>query len=189
MEPELRHLKTIRAIADAGSLTRAATDPGLAQPALSAQLKRIERALGGALFERGRHGVRATAPGEPVLERSRIMLPAVTEWRQGAARSARSSRATASFRPGGTHGPLLSAVVDRPADVTPDAPVTTCASRSEPERPGHRLRPGPGRRLGPPLRLHHRPALRHHRGAEHQRDLPRGHHQRRDPDDGVRRAG
>lgn len=63
MELELRHLRTVRAIADAGSLTRAATVLGLAQPALSAQLKRIERALGGALFERGRHGVRATALG------------------------------------------------------------------------------------------------------------------------------
>lgn len=133
MELELRHLKTIRAIADAGSLTRAATDLGLAQPALSAQLKRIERALGGALFERGRHGVRATALGELVLERSRVVLPAVTELQQEAARFARTSRATAGFRLGGTHGPLLGAVVDRLADVTPDARVTTCTSWSERE--------------------------------------------------------
>lgn len=133
MELELRHLKTIRAIADAGSLTRAATDLGLAQPALSAQLKRIERALGGELFERGRHGVRATALGELVLERSRIVLPAVTELQQEAARFARTSRATACFRLGGTHGPLLGAVVDRLADVAPDARVTTCTSWSERE--------------------------------------------------------
>ncbi|MFC9888685.1 LysR substrate-binding domain-containing protein [Streptomyces pilosus] len=133
MELELRHLKAIRAIADAGSLTRAATDLGLAQPALSAQLKRIERALGGTLFERGRHGVRATALGELVLERSRIVLPAVTELQQEAARFARTSRATACFRLGGTHGPLLGAVVDRLAEVTPDARVTTCASWSERE--------------------------------------------------------
>lgn len=136
MELELRHLKTIRAIADAGSLTRAATDLGLAQPALSAQLKRIERALGGELFERGRHGVRATALGELVLERSRVVLPAVTELQQEAARFARTSRATACFRLGGTHGPLLGAVVDRLADVTPDARVTTCTSWSERELAG-----------------------------------------------------
>lgn len=133
MELELRHLKTIRAIAEAGSLTRAATDLGLAQPALSAQLKRIERALGGALFERGRHGVRATALGELVLERSRIVLPAVTELQQEAARFARTSRATACLRLGGTHGPLLGAVVDRLADVHPDDRVTTCTSWSERE--------------------------------------------------------
>ncbi|MBX9396279.1 LysR family transcriptional regulator [Streptomyces sp. TRM72054] len=131
MELELRHLKTVRAIADAGSLTRAATALGLAQPALSAQLKRIERALGGALFERGRHGVRATALGELVLERTRVVLPAVTELQQEAARFARTPRATACLRLGGTHGPLLGALVDRLADVVPDTRVTTCASWSE----------------------------------------------------------
>lgn len=82
MELELRHLKTIRAIAEAGSLTRAATVLGLAQPALSAQLRRIERALGGALFERGRHGVRTTALGELVLRRRPV--PRATGRRPGA---------------------------------------------------------------------------------------------------------
>ena len=131
MELELRHLRTVRAIADAGSLTRAATALGLAQPALSAQLKRIERALGGELFERGRHGVRATALGELVLERSRIVLPAVTELQRDAARFARTPRASACLRLGGTHGPLLGALVDRLADAVSDARVTTCASWSE----------------------------------------------------------
>ncbi|MEU3421034.1 LysR family transcriptional regulator [Streptomyces murinus] len=135
MELELRHLKTIRAIAEAGSLTRAATVLGLAQPALSAQLRRIERALGGALFERGRHGVRTTALGELVLERTRIVLPAVSELQREAARFARSQREgeRARLRLGGTHGPLLGALVDRLADAAPGTAVTTCASWSERE--------------------------------------------------------
>ncbi|MFZ4239052.1 LysR family transcriptional regulator [Streptomyces murinus] len=135
MELELRHLKTIRAIAEAGSLTRAATVLGLAQPALSAQLRRIERALGGALFERGRHGVRTTALGELVLERTRIVLPAVSELQREAARFARSQGEgeRARLRLGGTHGPLLGALVDRLADAAPGTAVTTCASWSERE--------------------------------------------------------
>ncbi|MFH8612026.1 LysR substrate-binding domain-containing protein [Streptomyces sp. NPDC018029] len=133
MDLELRHLKTIRAIADAGSLTKAATALGLAQPALSAQLKRIERALGGELFERGRHGVRATALGEFVLARARVVLPAVTGLREEAQRFARDWEGGAGFRLGGIHGPLLGALVDRLAAAYPGVRVTTHTSWSERE--------------------------------------------------------
>ncbi|MGW5638717.1 LysR substrate-binding domain-containing protein [Streptomyces sp. NPDC003832] len=133
MELELRHLRAIRTIADAGSLTRAAAALGLAQPALSAQLKRIERALGGALFERGRHGVRATPLGELVLERTRVVLPAVSELQREATRFARARREPERLRLGGTHGPLLGALVDRLAEAVPGAAVTTRASWSERE--------------------------------------------------------
>lgn len=136
MELELRHLRTLRAIAEAGSLTRAATALGLAQPALSAQLRRIERALGGELFERGRHGVRPTALGELVLERTRIVLPAVTELQQEAVRFARTRSGRGPerlLRLGGTHGPLLGALVDLMAAADPDTRVTTYASWSERE--------------------------------------------------------
>ncbi|MFJ3906462.1 LysR family transcriptional regulator [Streptomyces sp. NPDC090025] len=146
MDLELRHLKTIRAIADAGSLTRAATALGLAQPALSAQLKRIERALGGALFERGRDGVRVTALGDLVLDRARVVLPAVCELQEEAVRFAREG--AAGYRLGGTHGPLLGGLVDRlaAAPAHPEgpagparpggAPVTTYTSWSEREIAG-----------------------------------------------------
>ncbi|MEU7568711.1 LysR family transcriptional regulator [Streptomyces fradiae] len=135
MDLELRHLKTVRAIADAGSLTKAATALGLAQPALSTQLKRIERVLGGALFERGRHGVRATPLGELVLERARIVLPAVSDLQRDAVRFARGAAGAEGprFRLGGTHGPLLGALVDRLAARHPCAAVTTHTSWSERE--------------------------------------------------------
>ncbi|MFE6104901.1 LysR family transcriptional regulator [Streptomyces laurentii] len=134
MNLELRHLKTIRAIADAGSLTRAATALGLAQPALSAQLKRIERALGGMLFERGRDGVRATALGDLILDRARVVLPAVSELQEEAVRFAREG--ALGHRLGGTHGPLLGGLVDRLARSGPGAPVTTYTSWSEREIAG-----------------------------------------------------
>lgn len=74
MDLELRHLRVVCAIADAGSVTKAASQLGLAQPALTAQPQRIERALGGPLFERDRRGARATPLGELVLARARGRL-------------------------------------------------------------------------------------------------------------------
>ncbi|WP_431780252.1 LysR family transcriptional regulator [Streptomyces chumphonensis] len=133
MELELRHLRTIRAIAEAGSLTKAAAALGLAQPALSAQLKRVERMLGGRLFERSRHGVRPTALGELVLHRTRVVLPAVSELQEEAVRFAHGRRPVPGFRLGGTHGPLLGGLVDRLATAHPGVPVTTQASWSERE--------------------------------------------------------
>ncbi|WP_030850546.1 LysR family transcriptional regulator [Streptomyces sp. NRRL F-4474] len=135
MDLELRHLKIVRAVADAGSLTRAATALGLAQPALSTQLKRIERTLGGTLFVRGREGVRPTALGQLVLERARVLLPAVCELQEEAQRFARQGGAR-GYRLGGTHGPLLGGLVDRLAHGEPGVPVTTYTSWSEKEVAG-----------------------------------------------------
>ncbi|MFI6644954.1 LysR substrate-binding domain-containing protein [Streptomyces sp. NPDC050504] len=135
MDLELRHLKTLRAIADAGSLTKAATALGLAQPALSAQLKRIEHTLGGRLFERGRHGVRATALGDLVLDRARIVLPAVSELQREAVQFARADGRgpglAGGLRIGATHGPLLGGLVDRLAGAHPRAVAATHTAWSE----------------------------------------------------------
>lgn len=49
---EIRHLKLVRAIADAGSVTRAATTLHLSQSAVSHQLLDLERDLGQRLFDR-----------------------------------------------------------------------------------------------------------------------------------------
>ncbi|WP_151771782.1 LysR family transcriptional regulator [Streptomyces abyssomicinicus] len=133
MELELRHLRVIREIADAGSLTRAATALGLSQPTLSAQLKRIERTLGGVLFERGRLGVRATPLGELVLARTRVVLPAVEELRQEAALFARTRSGLRRFRLGGTHGPLLGGLLARLPDAASGVPVSTLTTWSERE--------------------------------------------------------
>ncbi|WP_128377600.1 LysR family transcriptional regulator [Streptomyces cavernae] len=78
MELEVRHLRALCAIADTGSLHRAARQLGVAQPSLSTQLKRIEQALGGPLFTRERSGCRPTPLGRVVLGRAR---PLVAEMR------------------------------------------------------------------------------------------------------------
>lgn len=130
MELELRHLRTVRAIADTGSLTKAAAALGLAQPALSAQLRRIEKALGGPLFDRDHTGARPTLLGELVLERARVVLPAVSELQAEAVRFANAWGTMERFRLGGTHGPLLGGLVDRLAAAHPAAPVSTYTSWS-----------------------------------------------------------
>ncbi|MER6847794.1 LysR family transcriptional regulator [Streptomyces flaveolus] len=74
MELEVRHLRALCAIADAGSLHQAARQLGVAQPTLSTQLSRIEQALGGQLFVRERSGCRPTPLGRTVLGRARPLL-------------------------------------------------------------------------------------------------------------------
>ncbi|WP_189979856.1 LysR family transcriptional regulator [Streptomyces capoamus] len=92
MELEVRHLRVLCAIADTGSLHKAARQLGLAQPSLSTQLRRIERALGAQLFVRARTGCRPTTLGLAVLSRARPLVAEfaaiVTETRAAAARAA-----------------------------------------------------------------------------------------------------
>lgn len=61
-------------VADSGSVSSAAASLGVSQPALSAQLARIENAFGGTLFARSSSGVQPTAVGELVIERARELV-------------------------------------------------------------------------------------------------------------------
>ncbi|MER5625688.1 LysR family transcriptional regulator [Streptosporangium sp. NPDC002544] len=82
MDLEVRHLRAICAIADSGSISKAAVALKMSQPALATQLRRIERMFGGPLFERGREGARPTDLGAWVLIRARSLLPAFDELRR-----------------------------------------------------------------------------------------------------------
>lgn len=85
MPLELRHLRILATIAEHGSLTKAAAALGVSQPALSTQLRRIERHLGNLVFSRGVRGVTVTAYGEFVLARVRGALSNVDDLLTGAA--------------------------------------------------------------------------------------------------------
>ncbi|MFJ8311822.1 MULTISPECIES: LysR family transcriptional regulator [unclassified Streptomyces] len=96
MELEVRHLRVLCAIADAGSLHAAARTLGTSQPALTTQLRRIETTLGGRLFSRERTGCVPTALGRGVVGRARPLLAGltalVTDTRAAAARAADGNR-------------------------------------------------------------------------------------------------
>lgn len=71
---ELRHLRYFRAVAEAGSFTRAAAEIGLTQPTLSQQIAQLESELGVILLTRGRREWRLTQAGEMVLQYSRRVI-------------------------------------------------------------------------------------------------------------------
>ncbi|MFH9136401.1 LysR substrate-binding domain-containing protein [Streptomyces sp. NPDC017524] len=79
MELEVRHLRALCAIADAGSLHQAARRLGVSQPSLTTQLRRIENVLGAELFRRERTGCRPTSVGRAVLSRARPLVDGMND--------------------------------------------------------------------------------------------------------------
>ncbi len=74
---ELKELRNFMNVARAGSVSRAATELRLAQPALSRQIKKLEHELGVLLFTRHGRGVRLSAAGSLLLERAEAIAQLV----------------------------------------------------------------------------------------------------------------
>jgi len=66
---KLRQLEILLAVADTGSMAKAATRLAITQPAISRALADAEHTLGVPLFERGAHGVEPTQYGKALLKR------------------------------------------------------------------------------------------------------------------------
>ncbi|MBO2450737.1 LysR family transcriptional regulator [Actinomadura barringtoniae] len=73
---ELRHLRTMAAIAEEGTFGRAAERLGYTQSSVSQQIAALEKTVGGAVFDRpgGPRPVRITPLGEVVLAHGRDLL-------------------------------------------------------------------------------------------------------------------
>jgi DNA-binding transcriptional LysR family regulator len=74
---ELHQLAYFVAVAEEGSFTRAAERLHVAQPGVSAQVKRLERELGQELLDRSGRAVRLTDVGAAALPHARAALAAV----------------------------------------------------------------------------------------------------------------
>ena len=76
---ELRHLRAFVAVADELNFGRAAARLYLSQPALSRQIRNLERLVGCDLLRRSTHRVELTLAGEALLDRARGLLRDVDE--------------------------------------------------------------------------------------------------------------
>lgn len=76
---ELRHLKTLIALKETGSVSLAAKRVYLTQSALSHQIKLLEEQYQLPLFERKSHPLRFTAAGERLIKLANEILPKVME--------------------------------------------------------------------------------------------------------------
>src|SRR6476646_10097469 len=94
-DAELRHVATLAAVADEGSFGRAATRLGYAQSTVSQHIAALEKAVGGAVFDRpgGPKPVRITplgavvlAHGRDILDKSQAMTAAVDRFKAGEGR-------------------------------------------------------------------------------------------------------
>ncbi|MBT2384464.1 LysR substrate-binding domain-containing protein [Streptomyces sp. ISL-11] len=74
---ELRQLEYFVTVAEEANFTRAAAKLHVAQPGVSAQVRRLERELGQELLDRSGRAVRLTEVGEAVLPYARAALAAV----------------------------------------------------------------------------------------------------------------
>lgn len=103
---DTRIMRYLLAIADLGSMTAAATQLGIAQPALSQAVRRLEDELGLRLFERSRRGTVLSNAGRAVIDDVRASLTM-------AASAARHAKAIAQGKIGRVHvGFVTHAVYD-----------------------------------------------------------------------------
>ncbi|MER5781595.1 LysR family transcriptional regulator [Streptomyces mobaraensis] len=112
VELEVRHLRALCAIADTGSVRKAALQLGMTQPSLTTQLRRIEGAIGGVLFTRGQTGSRPTPLGHSVLSRARPIVAEMTALVM-AARDAACGMGGLCLRLGSVGGPTVAAWLRR----------------------------------------------------------------------------
>jgi len=104
-------LRSFATAARSGSLNRAAQALGITQPAVSQQLRRLERATGRVLLDRSTRGVTLTADGQAILRYADRILALTRELTEAVAPDARGA-----FRVGLLEDVVASGLTDVLAD-------------------------------------------------------------------------
>ncbi|WP_129840067.1 LysR family transcriptional regulator [Streptomyces sp. RFCAC02] len=96
MDLDTRLLRYFVAVAEEGTITRAAARLFVSQPSLTRQIRQLEDRLGTPLFDRSRTGMTLTEPGRALARRAPALLDGLDsvlrETREAAARAARTLR-------------------------------------------------------------------------------------------------
>jgi DNA-binding transcriptional LysR family regulator len=124
MDLEIRHLRVVAAIAETGSISRASVLLGHSQPAVTGQLQRIERALGGPLFARDGSGARPTALGAMVLSHAQGIIALHDDLLRDVRRRDADDADLRTLRLGATAGPMAAGLVTVSRQLLPDTEVS-----------------------------------------------------------------
>ncbi|UOB10477.1 LysR family transcriptional regulator [Streptomyces sp. HP-A2021] len=125
LDVHVRDLRYFVAVAEELHFTRAAERLYVSQPALSKQVRALERQLGIELFRRDRHGVALTDAGTALLSHARRVL---ADWAEGAAaveaaRAAQHSTLVVGMSTSPVRGGLLPAIRSRFTAAHPEAVI------------------------------------------------------------------
>ncbi|MGW6263292.1 LysR family transcriptional regulator [Streptomyces sp. NPDC055085] len=124
MRLDVRHLDLVLTIAEVGSLRRAGARLHLTQPAVTAQLKRIEQHVGGDLFVRLPDGVTPTLTGALFI-RDATRIRADLQGMTRAARSALHAEAATPVRVGGVPAQQFSLLIGALGALMPERGTTS----------------------------------------------------------------
>ncbi|MFD6319472.1 LysR family transcriptional regulator [Methylorubrum thiocyanatum] len=119
---ELRHFRYALAVAEELHFTRAAQRLGIAQPALSQQIRQLEEEFGTQLFHRLTRGVELTEAGRALLPYARAALAAADEGTAAVRRAAKGElgQLRIGFTGSASFNPVVSGTIGRFRDAYPE---------------------------------------------------------------------
>ena len=117
---DIKQLKALVTVAEAGSVTRAAELLHLVQPAVTRQIRTLEQELGVPLFERTRQGMRPTDAGAVMVDRARRALNELER-----------ARVEVQPTPGVVTGVVTVGLLDSTSDLLAE-PLVSALARSQP---------------------------------------------------------